>query len=93
MLIPTEVVKLFWRLSDWAALVVPALVPSKAKLEGESVMGGAIPVPLKLTVCGLLLALSMTLIEPAEIPRVVGLNITTIMQNAFALSEAGQSFA
>lgn len=50
MLTPSDVVKLFLRFNGWTALVVPALVSPKVKLEGESVMGGGIPTPLKLTV-------------------------------------------
>jgi hypothetical protein len=92
MLMPRDAAKLFLRFSGWAAPVLPALVPPKVKLAGESVSGGVIPVPLKLTVCGLLVALSITLIEPVAAPAVVGLKETMIVQNAFALSEAEQLF-
>ena len=65
---------------------------AKVKLEGESVVGGMIPTPVRLAVCGLLLALSMTLIEPVALPVVVGLKTTTIVQNALAPREVGQLF-
>jgi hypothetical protein len=60
---------------------------------GESVTGGAVPVPLRLTTCALLLALSTTLIDPLAPPVVVGLKVTLIMQEALALSEVGQLLA
>jgi len=67
-------------------------VSAKVKLEGDSVVGGTIPTPLKLTVWGLLVALSMTLIEPVALPAVVGLKTTTIVQNALAPRDVGQLF-
>jgi hypothetical protein len=89
MLMPRDVVTLFLRLNGWETLVVPTAVPPKVKLEGESV-SGPIPTPLKVAVSGLLLALSTALIVPVADPKAVGLKDTIIVQNAFALSEAGQ---
>ncbi len=62
----------------------------KLRLAGESVTGGALPVPLRPTVCGLLLALSTTVIDPLAAPVVVGLKVTLIVQDALALRDAGQ---
>jgi len=41
---------------------------------------GAVPVPLKLTVCGLPLALSVSVRLPERLPVAVGVNITLITQ-------------
>ena len=87
---PTDVVRLLWRFNGWAALVVPTVVLPKVKLAGERVVGGAIPTPLKLTVCRPLVALSITLIDPVAVPITVGLKNTTIVQYALGLSEEGQ---
>jgi hypothetical protein len=49
------------------------------------------PVPLRLIVWGLLLALSVMVIEPVYGPRAEGLNVTLIVQNVCGASEAGDS--
>ena len=43
---------------------------------------GEVPVPLKLTVCGLLEALSVTVIAPVLGPVVVGVNVIVRVQFA-----------
>ena len=55
-------------------------------------MNPAVPVPKRVAVTALLLTLSTTATEPVETPVVVGANLTLIVQNAFALSEAEQLF-
>ena len=52
----------------------------------------AVPLPESLAVTALLLTLSTTATAPVETPVVVGANVTFIVQNAFALSEAEQLF-
>jgi hypothetical protein len=42
------------------------------------------PVPVKLAVCGLLLALSLTLSSPVLVPVSVGVNVTPIVHFALA---------
>jgi len=51
-----------------------------------------VPVPVRAAVCGLLLALSTTIIEPLAAPTVMGLNITFIVQDAFDPREPKQLF-
>lgn len=41
-----------------------------------------VPVPESVTVCGLPLALSMTVIVPGTLPTLVGANVTLIVQEA-----------
>ena len=48
------------------------------------------PVPARLTVCGLPLALSVMLIEPNRDPAAVGVKVTLIVQLELAASEPGQ---
>ena len=47
-------------------------------LAGASV-AGVIPVPVRFEVCGLLLALSLTLNCPVRVPIAVGVNVTLIV--------------
>src|SRR5438132_9413887 len=51
--------------------------------------GGAVPVPLKLAVCGLPAALSDTLRVPLRAPVAVGLNVTLMAQLALAARVEG----
>jgi len=74
-------------------LATPTIWSPKARLEGESV--GAVaalvaPVPLKLTVCGLPLALSLMVTAPFAVPLDCGVNATLMVQLAPPASEAGQ---
>src|SRR5437764_10346100 len=75
-----------------AVLVDPTNTPLKLTLAGESVATGAIPVPLIGTLCGLPLALSVTFTVDDRLPVFVGLNVTVIVQLAFAAKEGGQVF-
>ena len=47
-----------------------------------------VPVPLRLTVCGLLPALSVMLRVPVREPLAVGLKLTLIVQDALTATEA-----
>jgi hypothetical protein len=53
-------------------------------------MLGATPVPVRLTVCGLPAALSVTVIVPGWLPVAVGVNVTLIVQFAPAATEVPQ---
>ena len=53
---------------------------AKLKLEPESETAGAIPVPERLTVCGLLEALSVKLSEALRLPVADGVNVTLTVQ-------------
>ena len=66
----------------WAELVVPTNWPAKVRLAGDSAAAGAIPLPLRATVCGLPLALSVTDRVPLRVPVAVGVKLTLILQLA-----------
>jgi len=52
----------------------------KARLEGDTPARGALPVPLKATVCGLPLALSATLNWAVRLPAAEGEKVTVMLQ-------------
>src|SRR6266571_268662 len=56
---------------------------------GERLTPGAVPVPLKLAVCGLPAALSATLRVPLRAPVAVGVNVTLMAQLALAARVEG----
>jgi len=62
----------------------------KAKLFGAKLTLDAAPVPERATVCGLPVALSVTVIVPGWLPVAVGVNVTLMEQLAPAATEAGQ---
>ena len=72
------------------ALLVPTFCPRKVKLEGERLAPGVVPVPLRLTECGLPAPLSFTVTEPLRDPVVEGVKVTLMLQIALTASEAGQ---
>ena len=66
------------------ALVVPTACAANVSLAGVTVITtGAVPVPDSVTVCGLGVALSITVSVPGRLPVVVGENVTEIVQCAF----------
>ena len=76
-----------------AALVVPTNCDEKVKLVGARVTAGAgavAPVPVRLTVCGLPLALSAMETAAVRVPAAVGLKVTLMMQLAVAARVAPQ---
>ena len=64
-------------------LVVPTSCPPKIRALGLK-LTGARPEPVRLAVCGLLLALSLTLNVAVWLPVVVGANVTVMVQKLFA---------
>jgi hypothetical protein len=74
----------------WETLVVPRFWPLKARLVGVTLPTGTLPVPVRLTVCGLPPALSVMLIEAVRLPMAAGLNVTVIVQLPFAATELPQ---
>ena len=62
----------------------------KAKVVGAKLVLDAAPVPVRLTVCGLPVALSVTVIVPGWLPVAVGLKVTLMEQLAPAATEAPQ---
>ena len=78
---------LLLRVAVCAVLVVPMDTLPKARLVGERPSSGAMPVPERLTVCGLPLALSVMLTEAVRLPLAAGLNVTLIVQLLPAATE------
>ena len=62
----------------------------KLKLVGAKLVPGATPVPDRVTICGLPLALSVTVIVPGWLPVAVGVNVTLMVQFAPAATDVPQ---
>lgn len=62
----------------------------KLKLVGERLTAGDVPVPLRETVCGLPVALSVTEMLPVVFPVAVGVKLTLIVQELPAAREEPQ---
>lgn len=62
-----------------AALFAPITWFPNEMLEGETVTA-AIPVPLRLTVCGLFVPVSVTVSVPVREPKAPGVKVTEIVQ-------------
>ena len=54
--------------------------PGNVKLAGERLAAGAVPVPLRVIVWGLLGELSVIVIDPVRLPPPVGVKVTLIVQ-------------
>ena len=65
----------------------------KLKLVGAKLIPGPTPVPDRATVCGLPLALSVTVIVPGSLPATVGVNVTLMEQFPPAATEVPQVLA
>jgi hypothetical protein len=75
----------------WGALVVPTCVAGNVRLVGDSeTAAGVMPVPLRVTECGLPLALSVIVTAPFALPALCGVNVTLMVQLAPPESDAGQ---
>jgi hypothetical protein len=66
--------------TDCALEVVPESWPSNVKLPGVSDVTGPVPVPLKATLCGQPVALSVIVNVPVRAPPAVGVKTTLIVQ-------------
>jgi hypothetical protein len=74
---------------DW-----PTTAVGNVKLVGERVTAGLpAPVPVKLTACGLVGALSVMLTEEVRVPVAAGVKVTLIVHFAPAATEVMQVFA
>src|SRR6266404_4036407 len=75
-----------------AALVVFSCWLPKLKFVADKLTmdAEAAPVPVRLTDCGLPLALSVMVIAPVRVPVAVGVNVTLIVQLAPAATEVPQ---
>lgn len=63
----------------WELLVTPTEVAEKAGKD-DKLTSGPLPLPLKLTVCGLLPASSVSVRLPERAPSAVGVNVTLMTQ-------------
>ena len=64
-----------------AALVVPTVWLPKLTLDGDKLTAaGVFPTPVRLTLCGLPLALSVMLSVPVRVPAAAGVKVTLIAQ-------------
>jgi hypothetical protein len=61
---------------------VPTERLPKARLEGETLAAAEVPVPERLTVCGLPVALSAMLRDALRVPAAAGVKVTLIVQLA-----------
>ena len=77
-------------MSVCGGLVVKVVCPAKLRLVAERFATGARPVPLRPTVWGLLLALSVSVSVPVRVPAAVGRKVTLIVQPAPAATEPAQ---
>jgi hypothetical protein len=59
---------------------------ANVRLLGPNPAAGAMPVPLRLAVCGLPAALSVTLNVPLRVPVAVGVKVTLIVHVPFTAS-------
>jgi hypothetical protein len=71
-------------------LLDPTNNPLKLRLTGDKVAAGATPVPLMGTTCGLPVAMSVSFTSDDRLPDLVGVNVTLIVQLAFAARDPGQ---
>lgn len=79
------------RVMFWAALIVCRVWLLNASVRGERMTAEALmPVPVRLTVCGLPEALSATVMVPVWGPLAVGVKLTSMVQAAPAATETPQ---
>src|ERR1700719_548956 len=78
------------RVTDCAALVVFRFSLPKVSVVVAKLTLAATPVPERATVCGLPVALSVTVIVPGWLPVAVGVKVTLMEQLAPAATEAPQ---
>ena len=83
---------MFVSLTAFAALFVPTLMLPKLTLVGENATVEVVPVPVSVTLCGLLAALSVTTTVPEFVPVAVGVKVTLIVHFAPEATEAPQVF-
>lgn len=86
----SNVVPVFLSVTDFAALVVFTMWLPKDNVVADKLTAAAVPVPDRATVCGLPVALSVTVIVPGWLPVAVGVNITVMEQLAPAATEVPQ---
>ena len=70
--------------------MAPTTWPAKVRLPGETLAADAVPVPERLTLWGLPLALSAMLSEAVRLPLAEGVKVTLIVQLPPAATEVPQ---
>ena len=90
--IDVDAVPVFFTVMGLLGLVVPTVCEAKVRAAGVTmtVTVLAVPVPVRLTVCGEFAAVSVMVIEPVRVPDAVGVKVTFTVQFAPAFSVAGQ---
>jgi hypothetical protein len=83
LLMARAALPVFCSVKVWAALVVPRLRLLKVRLVVVTLATGALPVPVRFTVCGLPWALSVMLTAAVRLPMAAGVNVTLIVQLPF----------
>ena len=90
LVMPKMVLPLFVKLTVCAGLLVPTSWLLNVRFEGETPTPGAVPVPVRLSVWGLLAALSVNATEAPRVPVAVGANETVSVHCAEAVREEPQ---
>ena len=80
------------RVTVLAALLVPTGWFPNVREVGDRTAAGAMPVPVRGTVCGLPVALSATLMLAVRVPDAVGVNVTLMEHDAPADTDDPQVF-
>src|SRR6202521_5998839 len=76
-----------------AALAVLSCWVAKVRLVADKLTAGAatvVPLPVRLTVCGLPVALSVMVMVPGRLPVAVGVKVTVMVQLAAAATDVPQ---
>ena len=73
-------VPVFVSVTLWPELVVPICWLEKVKFVADKLTAGSVPVPVRLTACGLPEAVSVIVSVPLRAPVAVGVKVTSIAQ-------------
>lgn len=90
LLIFSAAVPVFLNVTLCEGLVVPTVCEPKLKLVDDRLTTGAVPMPVRLTVCGLPPALWVMVIAPVRVPVAVGVNVTLMVQAPAAATDVPQ---
>jgi hypothetical protein len=91
LLIFSAAVPVFFNVTLFEGLVVPTVCEPKLKVVDDRLTTGSVPMPVRLTVCGLPLALSVMVIAPVRVPVAVGVNVTLMVQVPAAATDVPQA--
>src|SRR5580658_1560314 len=86
----TAVLPVLLNVTVWAVVVVPTFSLPKLRLVAERFRPGAVPVPLRVTDCGLPAALSVMVTLAVWLPLAAGVKVTLMEQLAPAARELPQ---